>query len=107
MLALENNFIGSSNLKTDIITIKADLRSILENERQLKWADGKMQELNKRLDNVLTVLSKPPQSEAHHHHHFPAILWATAGLFLVLCLVSSGWLMTSQRMEQFKTNCRF
>jgi len=75
-----------------------------ESERQSKLTDGKVQELNKRLDNVLAVLSKPPQSEVRHHHHFPAIFWGTAGLFLALCLVSSGWFMTGQKLEQFRTN---
>lgn len=75
-----------------------------ESERQSKLANGKVQELIKRLDNLLVILSKPSQSEVLHHHHFPVILWATAGLFLALCLVSTGWFMTGQKAEQFKAN---
>jgi hypothetical protein len=74
------------------------------NTPQAKFPEEKMQELNKRLDNVLATLQHPPKSEVRHIYHFPAILWAATGLFLSLCLVSTGWFMTGQRAEQFREN---
>ena len=72
--------------------------------KKLRAKRSLIKELNKRLDNLLAVLSKPPQSEVHHHHHLAVILWVTAGLFLALCLVSTGWFITGQKAEQFKAN---
>jgi hypothetical protein len=100
--AIENGLGETAQLASDIPGIKAEVRSMAESGNQVKLTDGKLQELNKRLDKVLALLSKPPQSEVRHHHHFPAIAWATAGLFLALCLVSTGWLMTSQKIEQYR-----
>ena len=100
--AVEDRLGETDQLASDIQEIKADVRSISENGKQVKFTEGKLQELIKRLDNVLAFLNKPPQSEVRHHHHFPAIVWASAGLFLVLCLVSTGWLMTSEKIEQYR-----
>ena len=102
--AVETRLGETTQLASDIREIKADVRSISENSKQVKFTEGKLQELNKRLDSVLALLSKPPQSEVRHHHHFPAIAWATAGLFLALCLASTGWFTTGQRIEQLKAN---
>lgn len=101
---IENKLPDSLKLASDISAIKADIRSIAENAGQPKFPEGKMQELNKRLDNVLAILCNPSKSEVRHHHHFPIIFWATAGLFLVLCLVSAGWFITGQKMDQLQAN---
>jgi len=69
---------------------------------QSKFPEEKVQELIKRLDSALSILQHPPKSEVRHIHHFPAILWVAGGLFLTLCLVSSGWFMTGQTLEQFR-----
>ena len=102
--AVENRLGETTQLASDIREIKAEVRSISENGKQVKFSEGKLQELNKRLDSVLALLSKPPQSAVRHHHHFPAIAWATAGLFLALCLASTCWFTTGQRIEQLKAN---
>jgi hypothetical protein len=94
----------TAHLASDIQEIKADVRSISDNGKQVKFTEGRLQELNRRLDSILVFLSKPLQSEVRHHHHFPAIAWATAGFFLALCLASTGWFMAGQRTEQFKAN---
>src|SRR6185437_7556594 len=69
---------------------------------QAKFPEEKVQELNKRLDSAFSILQHPPKSEVRHIHHFPSILWVAAGLFLSLCMVSSGWCITGQTLERFK-----
>jgi hypothetical protein len=102
LTAVENRLDETSQLASDIPEMKVEIRAISKNAERSKFPEGKAKELNKRIDTLLSLLNRPPQSKVHHHHHFPAILWATAGLFLVLCLVSSGWLMTSEKIEQYR-----
>ena len=88
----------------DLDEIRSEVRSMTEFDKRVKITDGKLQELSRRLDNVLNILSQPQKTEIHHHHHVPLTLWITASLFFLLCLVSTGWLFTSQKLDQFRAN---
>ena len=99
---VENRLGEATELASDLKEIKTEVRSISESGKQGQLAGVKLLELNKRLDKVLDILSKPSQSEVRHHHHFPAIVWAAAGLFLMLCLVSTGWYSGVRRAEQYR-----
>ncbi|MGX5817997.1 hypothetical protein ACWKWU_07365 [Chitinophaga lutea] len=60
------------------------------------------QRLDRTLRDTITALSRPQVQ--NHHHHFPKVAWATAGLFLILCLVSTGWYLTASRLGDFRDN---
>lgn len=97
---VENRLGEATELASDLKELKVEVRSISESGKQAQLAGGKLLELNKRLDRVLDILSKPSQSEVRHHHHFHAIVWAAAGLFIVLCLVSTGWYSGMKKAEE-------
>ncbi|OQP58844.1 hypothetical protein A3860_39230 [Niastella vici] len=44
------------------------------------------------------------ENKVIHHHHVPKIVWVSAILFVVLCLVCSGWYSTVQKLDQYQTN---
>lgn len=60
------------------------------------------QSLRKELQETQALFTRP--QEHRHSHYFPKIAWVTAGLFLVLCLVATGWYITSSRLETYRAN---
>ncbi|SKA13609.1 hypothetical protein SAMN04488128_1021024 [Chitinophaga eiseniae] len=60
------------------------------------------QHLNGILQETIAVLTRP--QEQRHHHHFPKIAWATGGLFLILCLIVTGWYTTASRLDNYRDN---
>lgn len=65
---------------------------------------NKVQELSARVTLAIGLLQKPVESKVNHHHHVPKLIWITAGLFIALALVCSGWYMTSEKLNGFITN---
>lgn len=59
-----------------------------------------MQDFSTRLDLVIRSLGQPVQNKVLHHHYVPKIIWITAGLFVALALVCSGWYMTGNKIGQ-------
>jgi hypothetical protein len=53
---------------------------------------------------ALTLLSKPVENKLVHEHHVPRLLWATAGLFLALCLACCGWYNTGSKLGSLKAS---
>lgn len=58
-----------------------------------------MQQLSKLLEANLQLLKQAPKQEVVHHHHVTKIMWATAALFLIVCLLSTVWFMTKNKLE--------
>lgn len=69
---------------------------------QLPEQTKQYQRLGGLLQDTMAALSRP--QEQKHHHHFPKIVWVTAGLFLALCLVVTGWYTTASRLDSFRNN---
>ncbi len=65
---------------------------------------NKVQELSTRLTLAIGILQKPVGNKVNHHHHIPKLIWITAGLFILLSLVCSGWYMTSEKLNGFVAN---
>jgi len=60
--------------------------------------------LNTSLNTTIGYLSQPMASKVEHHHHFPRILIICAILFVVICIVITGWVFTYQNLGQYKEN---
>lgn len=65
---------------------------------------GKLQEFSTRLSSTITLLQQPVENKVLHHHHVPKLLWVSVGLFLAVCLVSSGWLVTVNKLDGYIAN---
>jgi len=65
---------------------------------------GNLQELSTRLSSTITLLQQPVENKVLHHHHVPKLLWASVGLFLAVCLVSSGWFVTASKLDGYIAN---
>jgi hypothetical protein len=65
---------------------------------------NKVQELSARINLAIGLLQKPVENKVNHHHHVPKLIWITAGLFILLSLVCSGWYVTSEKLSGFIVN---
>ncbi len=62
---------------------------------------GKISHFSNRLDLAMDLLKQPATNKVIHHHHIPKLIWISLGLFIVLCLVCSGWYVTSTKLDGF------
>lgn len=69
---------------------------------QLPEQSNQHQRLGRVLQDTINTLSRPQVQK--HHHHFPKVAWVAVGLFLLLCLVSTGWYLTASRLGDFRDN---
>ena len=61
----------------------------------------KLLQFSNRLESTTDLLKQPPANKVVHHHHIPKLIWISVGLFIALCLVCSGWYITSTKLEGF------
>ncbi len=78
-----------------------ELKSIIKG---ITFPTAEMRKLSQDLDTSASLLRQPVQTKVEHHHHFGKILFVTSGLFIVVCLLSAGWLTTYRNLSQYKTN---
>ncbi len=61
----------------------------------------KLLQFSNRLELATDLLKQPPVNKVMHHHHIPKLIWISVGLFIALCLVCSGWYVTSTKLDGF------
>ena len=71
---------------------------------KLSFPENEISELSFLLANSIALTKNPVQNKTIHHHHIAKITWISACLFLAFSLVCSGWYMTTEKLDQFKTN---
>lgn len=78
-------------------TTKADIH-------RLSFPENELRNFAASLVTHTALLKQPVKKEIIHHHHFSKIIWIAVGLFLVVCLVSTGWYITSDKLDLYKAN---
>lgn len=61
----------------------------------------KLGEFSNLLELATDLLKQPPRNKVVHHHHIPKLIWISVGLCIALCLVCSGWYVTSTKLDGF------
>jgi hypothetical protein len=84
--------------------IARQTNSIQDNIQKISFPEKELRQLSLSLNQAITIFQRPQKNEVVNHHHVPKLIWITAGLFIVLCLVCSGWYMTSDKLENFVAN---
>lgn len=82
-------------LKKELVESRKLYQLILE-------LNGKIVTFATHIDAGIKLLKAPVENKIVHH--YPRLLWATAGLFLCLCIVCCGWLMTAEKLEAYKAS---
>ena len=84
------------------------LHKVLSSVDELHWdikeaslrAD-KLIQFSNWLELATDLLKQPPVNKVVHHHHIPKLIWIAIGLFIALCLICSGWWVTSTKLDGF------
>lgn len=84
-------------LSEDVSGLRTDLKSV-------PLLPGKMDQLSTQLEKTVQRLQHPASQKIMHHHYVPKMIWISAGLFIVLCLVCSAWYVTSSKLDNFIAN---
>ncbi|GEO11155.1 hypothetical protein [Segetibacter aerophilus] len=83
-----------------VIITKVDaVRSDVQN---ISFPVAEIRELSINLDTTIDLLKRPVKKEIIHHHHATKVLWVTAALFLIICLLSTGWYLTKDALLRYK-----
>jgi hypothetical protein len=82
----------------------ATIAALNDNINKNRFPFDKMQEFILRLDAGIRILSHPVETKVIHHHHITKLIWITAGLFIILSLVCSGWYITGRKLDSYITN---
>ncbi len=101
---VEEGLPKSADLSADIKELKTSLQALKTTVDSQQFPAKQVQELSQRLTTGILLLRQPVENKIQYHHHVPKLIWLAGGLFLVLCLVCSGWYMTAARIGQYKAN---
>ena len=81
--------------------LQAQLTLIEKNIQKVIFPEKEVRQLSIDLNRATLILQQPLKNEVINHHHVPKLIWIAAGLFLILCLICSGWYMTSSKLETY------
>lgn len=84
--------------------VKTGFEGVRSDVKKISFPEKQMLELSGRLETCIELLRRPGEQKIIHHHHVPKTIWITAALFLVLCLISTGWYTTYSHLELYKAN---
>lgn len=84
--------------------LKTGLEGLRLDVRKISFPQKEMRELSVRLNTNIELLKYPVEQKTIHHHYVPKITWIAAGLFLLLCMVSTGWYNTYNKLDLYKAN---
>ena len=84
--------------------LKPKVDELIATLKNLKFPEFEMKQLSTNLKTGIAILKEPVTNNVVHHHHFPKISFITAGLFLVVCILSTGWYMTGKTINEYKDN---
>jgi hypothetical protein len=81
--------------------LNTQLNSIEKTIQKISFPEKEVNQLSFDLNRATSIFQQPLKNEVLHHHHVPKLLWITAGLFLIICLVCSGWYTTHNKLENY------
>jgi len=99
---LESMLSQFNNYSPEISQIKRGIEEINTRVKNISFPEKQMQELSNNLDAGIKLLRQPVQNKVLHHHHIPKVIFIACGLFIVICLICTGWYMTSKSLDQYK-----
>jgi len=92
-----NNAEAVSQFKTALEGLRTDIK-------KLSFLEKDMRQLASSLETIMLILKQPVKKEITHHHHATKTIWIAASLFLVVCLLSTGWYNTYNTLEMYKAS---
>lgn len=89
---------ANTELLHKVLRAVDDLRTDI---KEASLIPDKLIQFSNRLESTTVLLKYPPVNKVVHHHHIPKLIWISVGLCIALCLVCSGWYVTSTKLDGF------
>lgn len=91
---LPENLNALKDLHTQLSSVENIIQKISIPEKEVK-------ELSLDLNRLTSILKQPVKNEVINHHHVPKLVWITASLFVIVCIVCSGWYATHDNLQNY------
>ncbi len=99
-LRLQQEFAAIESVKR----LESSINDLNDTLKKIESLKSEMKQFSDSLRGAIALLKTPVTDKVVHHHHFPKIAFITAGLFLVVCLLSIGWYNTGSELDNYKAN---
>jgi len=87
-----------------LVELKSEMAELKSMVTQISFPEKEVRQLAFNLHTSIGLLSQPVVNKVEHHHHFAKIIYATAGLFIIVCLVFMALFNAYEKLELFKEN---
>jgi hypothetical protein len=101
---IEETIKSTPDHAADIQQVKKELTELETVVQTRNFPIKEMEDLTFRLKEAVALFNQPVTGKVFHHHHVPKIVLVAAGLFLIVCLLSTGWYMTADKLKLYKAN---
>lgn len=78
-----------------------ELRTAIQKQ---SFPEKELRQLHTDIITNTELLKQPVKKEIIYDYHSTKAIWIAAALFLILCLMSAGWIMTAGKLNVYKEN---
>lgn len=90
-----------SEILSVIKTGMEELRTAIQKQ---SFPEKELKQLQTDIITNTELLTRPVKKEIIYDYHSTKAIWIAAALFLILCLMSAGWIMTAGKLNVYKAN---
>jgi len=84
--------------------VKTGIEGLRKDVQKISFLEKEMEELSERLAKSITSLKQPFEQKIIQQHQVSKGIWVAEVLFLLLCLVTTGWFSTYNKLDFYKAN---
>ncbi len=84
--------------------LQSQLKSVEKTIQKISFPEKEVKQLSFDLNRTTLILQQPLKNEVIHHHHVPKLVGITATMFLLLCIVCSGWYAAHDKLQNYIAN---
>jgi hypothetical protein len=83
---------------------KTTLEGLRTDIKKLSFPEKELRQLHTDIITNTELLRQPVKKEIIYDYHSRKAIWIAGALFLILCLMSAGWIMTADKLNKYKAN---
>jgi len=90
---------------TDVLSqVKTGIEGLRKDVQKISFPEREMEELSERLAKSVAILKQPVEQKIIQQHHVSKGIWVAIAIFLLLCLVATGWYSTYNKLDFYIAN---
>lgn len=104
MNELKEKVTNMGNNSEILSIIKTEMEQILTAIQKQSFLEKGLRQLHLDIITNTELLKQPVKKEVIPHSYAAKAIWIAAALFLILCLMSAGWITTAGKLNMYKAN---